>query len=244
MKPYIITSAVIVILISSFLIMPLFGNLVGYLITGACALALTALVVSLLYARSDMKEVLSKNLNSYCIAALCLIVLFFLLFSIFALPKTELIFFDENIYQGIALNILHSGNALMCWYGTPYVQKCFSTELGFDPGGWPFLISIAFGIFGISNATSYNLELFLGVLSIISVFLLANLLTKRKELGPISAAIFSFIPRLSNFLMFAPLPDSLLFLEYLMKIASPIRTNPIASMGIPIDMPVTVSAMR
>ena len=194
MKLYITTSVIIIILIFSFLIISLFENLIGYLITGACALALTAFVVSLLYARRDMKEVLSENLNSYSIIALCLIILFFLLFSIFALPKTELIFFDENIYQGIALNILHSGNALMCWNGTPYVQKCFSTELGFDPGGWPFLISIAFGIFGISNTTSYNLELFLGVLSIISVFLIANLLIKRKELGPISATIFSFIP--------------------------------------------------
>ncbi|MCL4382017.1 glycosyltransferase family 39 protein [Candidatus Marsarchaeota archaeon] len=194
MKLYITTSVIIIILIFSFLIISLFENLIGYLITGACALALTAFVVSLLYARRDMKEVLSENLNSYSIIALCLIILFFLLFSIFALPKTELIFFDENIYQGIALNILHSGNALMCWNGTPYVQKCFSTELGFDPGGWPFLISIAFGIFGISNTTSYNLELFLGVLSIISVFLIANLLIKRKELGPISAVIFSFIP--------------------------------------------------
>lgn len=196
MRNYVLVPAMIAIPILAFLIIVAFGNLIGYLITSACAISLIAFFAALLHARKDIKRVLSESLNRYSVIALCLIVLFFLLFSIFALPKTELIFFDENIYQGVALNILHSGNAMVCWYGTAYVQKCFWTELGFDPGGWPFLISVAFGAFGPSNATSHNLELFLGAVSIVSVSLAAGLLTKRKELGPTAAAIFSLVPEL------------------------------------------------
>src|SRR5208283_745373 len=101
------------------------------------------------------------------------------------------------------------------------------TQLSFDPSGWPFLISIAFGLFGTSNAASYNLELFLGAISIVSVFMIASLLTERKEFAPICAIIFSLIPELfiwsktlANpdlpFMAFAAL-TTLLFLIFIKK---------------------------
>jgi hypothetical protein len=196
MKSNLIFFIIVILLLFSFLVLAAFGNFVGYMITASCAIALISLVICLLFAAGDIRRALSKNINKYSLIVLGLILIFFLLFSVLALPKTELIFFDENIYQGVALNILHNGNAMMCAYGTQYVQKCFANELGFDPAGWPFLIMVAFKFFGISNATTHNLELFLGALSIVLVFFIANTLTNRKELAPISAAIFALIPEL------------------------------------------------
>jgi 4-amino-4-deoxy-L-arabinose transferase-like glycosyltransferase len=196
MKSYAALILIITITFLSSLVIIAFGNSIGYLITGACAIALAAFVISILFAWEDIKQVLSKNLNRYSIIMLFFIIIFFLLFSIFLLPKTDLVYFDENIYQGIALNILHNGNALMCWYGTPYVQKCFVNQLDFDPAGWPFLISVSFGLFGISNAVSHSLELFLGAISIIFVFMIASILNERKEFASICAVIFSLVPEL------------------------------------------------
>ncbi|HUC38563.1 MAG TPA: glycosyltransferase family 39 protein, partial [Candidatus Acidoferrum sp.] len=158
--------------------------------------AIVGLVASLLWASPEIKSALSSVVNRYSLLILLLILVFFVAFSILFLPKTELIFFDENLYQGTALNILNNGNALICWFGTQYVHSCFSTELSFDPAGWPFLIAVAFKLFGIGNTTTYNLELFLGALSITSLFFISGALTNRKEAGPIAAAIFVLVPEL------------------------------------------------
>ncbi len=203
-----------------------FGGLIGYMITAADAIALIMLAVSLILARNEIKLALSKKVDRYSFALLCLVLIFFVSFSFF-LPRTELIFFDENIYQGVALNILHSGNALMCEYGTRYVQKCLVGQLGFDPGGWPLLIAVAFRLFGTSNATTYNLELLMGALSIIAVFLISSILTERRELAVLSTAVFALIPELyiwsktlanpdMPFMAFATI-TTLLFLIFLRK---------------------------
>ncbi len=196
MKLYHIIISAIIAFVIFFLFLGAFGNLIGYMVTAVDAIALICLIAALLMAAGDIKRVFSGQLNRYAIILLCLIIVFFLVFSIFLLPKTELIFFDENIYQGVALNILHSGNALMCEYGTQYVQKCFVNQLGFDPGGWPFILAVAFKFFGIGNNTSYNLELLMGTLSIVSVFLISVILTNRKEIAIASALIFALIPEL------------------------------------------------
>lgn len=196
MKFNLAISIAILVFVGFFLLVAVFGNSIGYMITAASGIALAGAVLFFCLSFKEIKIFLSKYVNKYSITFLLIIILFFLIFSVFFLPKTELIYYDENIYQGVALNILHSGNAMMCEYGTAYVQKCFSTELGFDPGGWPFLIAVSFKIFGISNSTTYNLELFLAVLSIICVFLISSIITGKKSIAVISTAVFAMIPEL------------------------------------------------
>ena len=168
----------------------------GYAITLACSITLIALIFFLILGRNDIKWGLSKRINKYSLIALFAIILFFVIFSFFFLKNTELIFFDEQIYQSIALNILNHGNALMCVFGTGYLRNCYVNGIGFDPSGWPFLIAIAFRLFGIGAATAYNFEIFFGATSIIAVFLLSSLLTDKKEIPILSALIFTLIPEL------------------------------------------------
>lgn len=191
-----IALAIVIVFFASFTLLAIFNAAIGQTVATVDTIALICLIVSVFFARKEIWAVISKQIGKNYIIILAALVLFFLIFSIFFLPKTELIFFDENIYQSIGLNILHSWDAQMCWYGTQFVHKCFYTELGFDPGGWPLMLAIAFGIFGPSNAVSYNLELLLGAASIILVFFVSAILTNRKEAGIISAAIFALIPEL------------------------------------------------
>ncbi len=188
--------AAIVLFVAALLAVAYIGNLIGYAIFIACLLSFLGLLVSLLWSARDMVKALKAHLSRESLLLLLAILVIFTLLSTYVFPKSELVYFDENIYQGIALNILHSGNALSCIYGTAYVQKCFTTNLGFDPEGWPFLIAVAFGMFGISNVTSYALELFMALVSIVGVFLIASMLSDRKEVGVISAAAFALIPEL------------------------------------------------
>lgn len=169
---------------------------IGYTITLVCSIALIGLILFLIRGRNDIKRELSERINKYSLIALFVIVLFFVTFSLFFLKNTELIFFDEQIYQSIALNIINHGNALTCMFGTGYLHSCYVNGIGFDPNGWPFLIAIAFTFFGIGTATAHNLEIFFGASSIISVFLLSSLLTDKKEIPILSALIFTLIPEI------------------------------------------------
>lgn len=187
--------AFFLILISSVLMLPI-AVFIGYADTIACSIALIGFMAFLIISRNEIYDVLSKRINRYSLLCLVIILAFFILFSIFFLKKTELIFFDENIYQSEALGIISHGSGLICWYGTAHVNKCFLSQLGFDPAGWPFTIAIAFELFGSSLSTSYNLELLIGALSILSVFLVSSLLTNRKEVAILSAAVFSLTPML------------------------------------------------
>ena len=133
MKSYAALGLFITVILFSFLIIVAFGNSIGYLITGACGIALAAFAVSMLFAGRDIKQVLSRNLNRYSLLLLFLVIVFFLLFSIFLLPKTNLIYFDENIYLGVALNILHNGNALQCLVRNGICAKMLLKPAWFRP---------------------------------------------------------------------------------------------------------------
>lgn len=166
----------------------------GYLITAICAIALCAIIALALVQAREVKSLIFRNLDKYTIIALALIVLFFVIFSTSFLRNTELIFFDEQIYQGMALNILAHGNAALCLYGTANLRNCYLSGLGFDPAGYPFILAVAFKIFGFGASTAYGIEILFGALSIIFVFLLASGLTERKDIGILSAVIFALIP--------------------------------------------------
>ena len=182
-------------IIIGLLLLLLFSVYLGYAITIACSIAFTALIISIILGRNELLHAFSRNINKYSIVALFAIVLFFISLSFF-LQRTELIFFDEQIYQSIAINILNHGTALTCVFGTAQLKSCYINSLGFDPNGWPFIIAIAFGLFGTSVSTSYNLEILIGASAIIAVFLLSGVLSDKKEVPIISTLIFTLIPEI------------------------------------------------
>jgi hypothetical protein len=169
-------------------------NYIGYLITAICTICLLSIVVLVILEIKGIKKLVAKSVNRYSVAALVCIVALFLVFSIFYMKKTELIFFDEQIYQSIALNIVKHGNAELCLYGTAGLKNCYSNGLGYDPVGYPFIIALAFRFFGAGISTAYNLEILFGAFAIILVFLLASVLSGRKDIGVLSAVIFTLIP--------------------------------------------------
>jgi len=171
--------------------MPLFG----YIITASILISLILLIASIIKGRKYITNEL-KGIGKHSILLLILLLLFFLSFSIIFVHPVEQLYFDENIYQGIAINILHHGNAFWCQYGTGYLTNCYASVLYHDPVEWSFFIAIAFGLFGIGTATTYNTELAIGAFSIILFFIFAYIATKRRSIAVISTLIFSLMPEL------------------------------------------------
>ena len=115
----------------------------------------------------------------------------------FVVPHTHRIFFDEDLYSGIANSIATEGRNILCNYGTP--TKCTEGILNKDPSGWPFFLSIFYRIFGSSESLAFSISTSIGTLSILLVFLVSYLLFKNKdkrdeEIALFAALLFALTP--------------------------------------------------
>lgn len=169
----------------------------GYLVTAIVLFSFIGLAASVFLGRKDLRKALAPHVNAYSIIALAALVVFFVMFSILFVSPAEQLYFDENIYQGIALNILHNGNAIWCQYGPAYLAGgCPYGAVYHDPVGWSVFIAMAFAISGVGTQTAYNLQLLVGALSIVGVFLLSAVLFRRKEVPVLAAAFMALNPQL------------------------------------------------
>ncbi|MDE1804962.1 MAG: glycosyltransferase family 39 protein [Candidatus Micrarchaeota archaeon] len=182
-------------------------QLLGYIFTSVLAISLIALIASIVMRRKQIAKELSARVDRKSLFALLALLSFFTAFSLLLVSPVEQLYFDENIYQGIAMNILSHGNALWCQYGTGFVHTCFANSIYHDIIGYPFLLAIAFGIFGIGTGTAYALQLLVGALSILFIFLLASMFFERKGAAVAATAIFALIPQLFIWSRTQAIPD-------------------------------------
>jgi hypothetical protein len=170
--------------------------LIGYEITAAVLSSFIALVAFVVAGRKELSRVLRADISRYSLLVLLAVLAFFIAFSVLFVSPVEQLYFDENIYQGVAMNILAHGNALWCQYGTGYLRDCYVNQVYHDPVGWSVFIAMAFGLFGIGTGTAFGLELLVGALSIAAVFLLSSVLFERKSIAAISTVAFAAMPLL------------------------------------------------
>ena len=169
--------------------------LIGYAITAAMISAMAMLAISALMERKEITRVLSSK-GILPIASLILLVIFFVAFSLLFVHPAEQLYFDENIYQGIALNILHSGSSTWCQYGSGSALSCPVSALYHDPAGISLLLAAAFAVFGASTGVAYSMELLFGAVSIFLMFLLASSLLPSRKGVIASTAVFALMPEL------------------------------------------------
>ncbi|MEM3791393.1 MAG: glycosyltransferase family 39 protein [Candidatus Micrarchaeaceae archaeon] len=119
---------------------------------------------------------------------------FFASFALFFVSNVEQLYFDENIYVGVALNILHNLNEDWCQFGTGLLRNCYIQQHYHDPTGWSFFIAIAFLLFGPSNATASYAELFSGTMCILLIYFVSSLLFEDPKKGAFSSLLLAFTP--------------------------------------------------
>lgn len=170
-------------------------SLLGYIFTATYAILLATLLISAFMIRKQLAQHAIKNSGRVPAAVALLTIIFFLAFSVLFVHPVEQLYFDENIYQGIALNIMHSGSALWCQYGTALAANCPLMQLYHDPVEISFYLALAFFAFGVGIHTAFMMELAVGAISILLVFLLASMLFGG-EVGMASAVVFALIPEI------------------------------------------------
>ncbi len=132
----------------------------------------------------------------------------------FVAPQTHRIYYDEDIYENIGQNLATLQKAQLCIDGSTLygVYNCQNGLYNKQPYAYPYLLSIVYRLFGVSETASFILNNFLLGFSIIIVFLIAFLLFKNYSIGIFSALMYALIPQ--NLLWFnttAAEPSTALF---------------------------------
>ena len=93
-------------------------------------------------------------------------------------PRTNRIYYDEQIYQGIAQNMASLHRTQMCnegvvEYGT---LTCIRGEYNKQPYGYPYLLSIFYRLFGVGENIAFNFNNVMAGLAVFITIALTELL--------------------------------------------------------------------
>ncbi len=164
-----------------------------YLFTIGILVAFVGTVVSAAFGRRQIRAALKgSGIRWMHVLAAAAIVALFLGAELAIVKPTQLLFFDDVIYQAGAVSLLHSGQAWMCNYGTP--TTCLMGQIFHEPIGTSFLLAISFGLFGVQLAVAYHTLLAVTAVAVFMAFLVGAVLLKDPIAGLFSELILGLTP--------------------------------------------------
>lgn len=106
-------------------------------------------------------------------------------------PQHHMMFIDEYWTMEASKNILLNGRAELCEYMTYEQVVCVPYH---KLTGTPFIFSLGFFFFGINTYSAIYLNIFLGSLSILLMFLLSYILLNREDSALYASLLFATYP--------------------------------------------------
>ena len=112
-------------------------------------------------------------------------------------PRTHRIYYDEDIYENVAQNIVWTGRAQMCNEGVVAagVFRCAAWEYNKEPNGFPFLLSLGFRLTGVDESTAHLVNHFCFALGAMAVFWLGGMLFSGLGAALGASAIYVLTPQ-------------------------------------------------
>ncbi|MPZ20809.1 MAG: hypothetical protein GEV06_23300 [Luteitalea sp.] len=98
--------------------------------------------------------------------------------TLFVAPRTNRIYYDEQIYQNVAQNLADLRLAQMCNDGTVEYGRlqCSSGEYNKQPYAYPHLLSLAYRAFGVTETTAFVVNAIVMAVTVSCVYLLVLIL--------------------------------------------------------------------
>jgi hypothetical protein len=112
-------------------------------------------------------------------------------------PRTNRIFFDEQIYQNVGQNLADLGRAQMCNDGAIVRGhlRCSSAEYNKQPYAYPHLLSLAYRVFGAGETPAFVVNAAAMGLSICGVYVLGAVLFSNRVAAFFAALILALTPQ-------------------------------------------------
>ena len=130
----------------------------------ALGLALGVIVLAQMRRRLDRRD--AWSLAMLAVAALAL--------TLFVAPRTNRIYYDEQIYQSIGQNLADLKLAQMCNDGTVEYGRlqCWLGEYNKQPYAYPHLLSVLYRIFGVSGLVAFRFNAAIAAMTVVAIYLL------------------------------------------------------------------------
>ena len=153
------------------------------------------LLTAVLLCLRDLKRLAEEFLNRKGILLIVLLCVAFCMVT-FLTHRTHRIYYDEDIYANVGQNMALAGQTGYCNYGTFEYGEYYPHWLSYnkEPSGWPFLISLAFQLFGVDEAHAFSLNNLLFSLGVLVAFFIAWHITGRFLPAFLAGVAYMLIP--------------------------------------------------
>ncbi len=170
-----------------------FTGLSEYIFTIGIIVAFVGTIVAVFLGRRQFGEVLKgSGIRKRHLILAVVIAAVFLSAELAIVKPTQLLFFDDAIYQGGALDLLHMGQAWMCDYGTPLV--CYTGEIFHEPVGTSFMLAMGYALFGVHLSVVYDTMLVVTLIGVLMAFLVGSVLFENPVAGLFAGLIVGLSP--------------------------------------------------
>lgn len=111
-------------------------------------------------------------------------------------PRTHRIYYDEDIYQNVAQNILWHGRAEMCNEGVIQhgVFDCRDSEYNKEPNSFPFMLSLLFRFTGVGESSSHFLNHVVFAVGVLASMWIAHLLFDARRIALGAGVLYLLTP--------------------------------------------------
>ena len=116
--------------------------------------------------------------------------------TVLAAPRTNRIFYDEQIYQGIGQNIADARRAQMCNDGSVEYGRlrCASGEYNKQPYAYPHALSLAYRLFGVHTWTAFAVNAAAMAMTICAVYLLVCVAFRDRDAALFAGLLITLMP--------------------------------------------------
>jgi hypothetical protein len=117
--------------------------------------------------------------------------------TVFVAPRTNRIYYDEQIYQGIGHNMADLRRAQMCLDGTVEYGRldCVLGAYNKQPNAYPHLLSVVYRIGGAGPGSAFALNALAAALTVFAVYFIVLLLFDDATSALFAGAVMALIPQ-------------------------------------------------
>ncbi|MEO7136036.1 MAG: hypothetical protein ABI024_17660 [Vicinamibacterales bacterium] len=111
-------------------------------------------------------------------------------------PRTNRIYYDEQIYQSIGQNLSDLRQAQICNHGNVDTGRlqCVAPEYNKQPYGYPHLLSVVYRAFGVRDGLAQMLNSYLAGFTVLALFILVVQLTGAVAAGLLAGLVLMLTP--------------------------------------------------
>jgi 4-amino-4-deoxy-L-arabinose transferase-like glycosyltransferase len=158
---------------------------------------LEATVLAVLLVGGLAIPAIRSDLDRRDLGALAALALVALGLTLFVAPRTNRIYYDEQIYQGVARNLSDLRRAQMCNDGTVEYGRlqCWGSEYNKQPYAYPHLLSVAFRAFGVGPRVAFAVNAAVMAASVVAIYLLTLLLFRDRTAAAFAGLVLALMPQ-------------------------------------------------